>query len=101
METVSIALTKDQKEFVDAQMAAGRHRSVSAYLNALLRAERRRKAEEHLVALVREAEASGPATKMTKADWDRLKQQVWDRVAKAKGKGRASNRPQDRRRTGS
>jgi antitoxin ParD1/3/4 len=101
METLTISLTKDQKAFVEAQMAEGGFRSVSKYIDTLLRAERRRQAEAYLLTLVQEAEASGPATPMTKEDWDNLKRRVWDRVAKAKESSRGKGRQKTRRRAGS
>jgi antitoxin ParD1/3/4 len=101
METVTISLSKAHKEFVEAQMAEGGFGSVSKYIDALLRAERRRQAEAKLVALVQEAEASGPATPMTKEDWDNLKRRVWERVAKAKESSRGKGRQKTRRRAGS
>lgn len=101
MEKVTISLSKAQREFVEAQVAEGSYRSVSAYLEALVRAERKRKAEEKLLALVREAEESGPATPMTREDWDDLKRRVWERDAQSKEGARGKSRQTKRRRTGS
>lgn len=103
MEPVMIKLSKAHREFIDAQMAAGRFRSVQSYFDALLKAERKRKAEELLVRLVREAEESGPATPMTRDDWDNLKRRVWERHAQAQAEGAksAASRQKDRRRNGS
>lgn len=98
METVTISLSKAHKEFVEAQMAEAGFRSVSKYIDTLLRAERRRKAEEKLLALVQEAEASGPATPMTREDWDNLKRRVWERHEQAKRSGRGKSRQKNSRR---
>jgi antitoxin ParD1/3/4 len=87
METLTIQLTKAQKAFAEAQAAEGGYRSVSKYLEDLLRAERRRKAEEELEKLILEAEASGPPTPMTREDWDNLKRRVWERHEQAQVKG--------------
>lgn len=86
MEKMTVTLTKDQRAFVEEQIAEGGHRSASAYLKALLAAERRRKAEEKLVAMVREAEESGPATPMTREDWENLRRKAMTRLAEEKAK---------------
>lgn len=91
METLTIKLTKDQKAFVEEQMAEGGYRSVSKYLKDLLDAEQRRLAEDELVRLVEEAEASGPPTPMTREDWDRLREKAMQRLAEEKAE-RAKNR---------
>jgi hypothetical protein len=92
METVTISLSKAHKEFVEAQMAEAGLRSLSKYIDTLLRAERRRKAEEKLLALVQEAEASGPATPMTKEDWAEIRREVAERLAQRKKKPRQATR---------
>jgi putative addiction module CopG family antidote len=84
METLTISLSKAQREFIAEQMAAGGYRSVSAYFNALLKAERRRQAEEWLTRLVEEADASGPPTPMTRADWDNIREKALQRLAAEK-----------------
>jgi antitoxin ParD1/3/4 len=86
METLTIQLTKAQKEFAETQAAESGYRSVSKYLEDLLRAERRRKAEEELEKLILEADASGPATPMTREDWDRLREKAMRQIAEEKEK---------------
>jgi Arc/MetJ-type ribon-helix-helix transcriptional regulator len=98
MESVTINLSKSQRAFIEAQMAEGRIRSVSKYFDTLLRAERRRKAEERLVQLVKEADESGPPTPMTREDWDELKRRVWQREAQAKETPRGQGRQKGSRR---
>ena len=65
MATLNISLPKPLKDFVDDQVSAGSHSNASAFIAALVRAERKRRAEEKLLALVREAEESGPSTPWT------------------------------------
>jgi antitoxin ParD1/3/4 len=97
METLTIQLTKAQKAFAEAQAAEGGYRSVSKYLEDLLRAERRRKAEEELEKLIQEAEASGPPTPMTPEDWERIREKGMNQLAKEK-ENRAKNRKNSRSR---
>ena len=94
METLKIRLSKQQHDFVEAQMVEGGYKSVDAYLSALLRAEGRRKAEERLLQLVKKAE-SGPATLMTKQDWAEIRREGMRRLKKdsnSHGKGRQKSR---------
>src|SRR5207253_1493186 len=97
METLTIQLTKAQKAFAEAQAAEGGFRTVSKYLEDLLRAERRRKAEEELLKLVQEAEASGPPTPMTRDDWERIREKAMSQLAREK-EDRAKNRKNARSR---
>jgi Arc/MetJ-type ribon-helix-helix transcriptional regulator len=84
MPTLTITLPKSLQAFVDEQVASGSHADAGAFITSVLKAERKRRIEAWLVGLVQEAEASGPASPMTKADWDRLKERVWEREAQRK-----------------
>ena len=91
METLTIALSKAHREFIQEQMAAGGFRSLNAYLGALLKAEERRKAEEEPLRLVQEADASGPPTPMTREDWEQIRQKALQHQAEEKAQ-HAQNR---------
>jgi antitoxin ParD1/3/4 len=82
METLKISLPSALKSFVDEQLANGSHKSPSAYFAALVRAERKRRAEEKLLELINQAEQSGPATPMTAQDWKNVRSQALARLAK-------------------
>jgi antitoxin ParD1/3/4 len=98
MSTLTISLPKPLKEFVDNQVAAGTHGNASAFIAALLRAERRRKAEEELVALVKQGDDSGPSTPWTSEDLERVRGEVMKRLAAEKEK-HAKGRKKTRSRT--
>jgi putative addiction module CopG family antidote len=70
-------------DLVNAQVAEGRYASPDAYVQALLeRDERRRKGERNLAAKIQEALDSGPATPMTRADWESIEREAlarWER----------------------
>lgn len=87
METLTISLSKAHREFIEAQMAEEGFRSVNKYFDALLRAERKRRAEKRLVQLVKEAEESGPATPMSPKEWDDIREEVAAGIARRR-KGR-------------
>ena len=72
METLTISLPAALKTFVEEQLTTGNYKTPSTYITALLRAERKRLAEEKLLALLKEADASGPATPMTAQDWQNI-----------------------------
>jgi len=98
METLSIKLSKARREFVEAEAAERGFKSVNAYLDALLRAEQRRKAEEKLLQLVKEADDSGPATPLTKQDWEEIRREGMRRLRKEQsphGKSRQKSRSSD------
>lgn len=92
MPTLTIKLTNDLQQFVDEQVAAGDHVNAEAFIASVLEAERKRRVEASLVKLVEEAEASGPATPLTKADVGRLKRRVWERALKRKNLTKAERR---------
>lgn len=76
MATLTISLPKDLKSFLDAQIAGGKYADPSEFLASLLRAAQRKRAEEKLVQLVKEAEESGPATPMTREDWANIRREA-------------------------
>ena len=54
MQSMNISLPDSLKAFVDGQVAEGRYSSVSEYVCELIRADEKRKAENHLEALLLE-----------------------------------------------
>jgi antitoxin ParD1/3/4 len=83
MATLEISIRDDLMDLVNAQVAEGRYASPDAYVQALLeRDERRRKGERNLAAKIQEALDSGPATPMTRADWESIEREAlarWER----------------------
>ena len=67
------------KAFIEAQMATEGYASASEYLRTLIREAQKRQAKQALEAKFREALESGPATPMTREDWDELHRRVWER----------------------
>ena len=85
MTTLNISLTKSQREFVEAQVAEGRYGSASEFIQTLIEESQKQKAREKVETLLQEGLNSGPATPMTREDWEELKQRVWERAAKRNG----------------
>ncbi len=68
MQSMNISLPDPLKQFVDGQIAQGRYSSVSEYVRELIRADEKRKAEEHLEARLLEG-LNSPESELTPADW--------------------------------
>jgi antitoxin ParD1/3/4 len=79
MTTMNISLPDEMKAFVETEMAHEGYASASEYLRALIRDAQKRRAKRELEAKFREALESGPATPMTREDWDELERNVWER----------------------
>ena len=79
MTTMNISVPDEMKAFVEAQMAQEGFASASEYLRSLIRDAQRRQAKRELEAKFREALESGPATPLTRDDWNALERNVWER----------------------
>jgi len=82
MQTMNISLPEPLKDFVDRQIAAGRYSSASEYVRELIRNDEKQKAEEHLVALLREGLQS-KETALTGDDWKAIRAEAVARVKQA------------------
>jgi antitoxin ParD1/3/4 len=74
MSALTVSLSDDAREFVEAEATAGGFESPDSYIQGLIRAEQKRKAREKLEALIIEGLESGEPTPMTAEDWDSLRQ---------------------------
>jgi antitoxin ParD1/3/4 len=79
MTTFNISLPDEMKAFIEAEMAAKGYASASEYLRALICEAQKRRAKQALEKKFHEALESGPATPMTREDWDELERRVWER----------------------
>ena len=68
MTDLHISFPDPMREYIDDQVASGRYNTVSEYLQALVREDQKRKAQERLEALLLEGLESGSATVMTDDD---------------------------------
>ena len=82
MTTMNISLPDEMKAFVETEMAQEGYASASEYLRALIRDAQKRRAKRELEAKFREALESGPATPMTREDWDSIETEVMERLAR-------------------
>jgi antitoxin ParD1/3/4 len=79
MTTMNISLPDEMRAFIEAEMGQEGYASASEYVRALIREAQKRRAKQELEVKLREALLSGPATPMTREDWDDLERQVWER----------------------
>lgn len=80
MVNVNIALPQSMKAFVDAEVRAGGYGTTDEYIRDLVREAEERKADERLETLLLEAIESGPATPMTKQDWEDMRNELTRRA---------------------
>jgi len=71
--------------YIEEQVANGGYSTVSEYFRELVRQDQKRKAQEHLEALLLEGLNSGMATPMTEQDWEDIRRVVRERVAQRTG----------------
>jgi antitoxin ParD1/3/4 len=79
MTTMNISVPDEMKVFVGTRMAEEGYASASEYLRALIRDAQKRQAKRELELKFREALESGPASPMTRSDWDELEKNVSER----------------------
>jgi antitoxin ParD1/3/4 len=78
---MNISLPDEMKAFVEARIAAEGYASASEYLRALIREAQKRHAKQELEAKLLEG-LEGPATEMTREDWDSIEQEALERFAR-------------------
>ena len=84
MTTMNISLPEEMKAFIEAQMAREGHASAGEYLRTLVREAQKRRAKQDLEEKFREALESGPATPMTRVDWESIEHEALERLAREK-----------------
>lgn len=72
---MNISIPESLKHFVDSQIATGRYSSASEYVCELIRADQKRKAEEHLESLLLEG-LRGEEKELTHEDWSTIREQA-------------------------
>ena len=83
MQSMNISLPDPLKQFVDGQIAQGRYSSVSEYMRELIRADEKRKVEEHLEAKLLEG-LNSPESELTPADWSAIRKEALAKLEERK-----------------
>jgi antitoxin ParD1/3/4 len=81
MNTMNIAIPKQLKSFVQREVLRRGYSSVSEYVRDLIRGDQERQAIALLEAEFLKGLESGPATPMTKQDWQDIRTEVRRRSA--------------------
>jgi len=76
---MNISLPEEMKAFIEARVSEEGYASASEYLRALIRDAQKRRAKQELEAKFRAALESGPATPMTREDWDAIEREALER----------------------
>jgi antitoxin ParD1/3/4 len=82
MATMNVSLPDEMKVFVETQAAKEGFGTVSEYLRSVIRDLQKRQAKQELEAKLREALLSGPAEPMTREDWDEIRREGLERLAR-------------------
>jgi antitoxin ParD1/3/4 len=82
---MKISLPESLAAFVERQVASGKYADAEQYLGALIEADQKQKALEHVEALIQEGLDSGPATEMTTQDWEQIRHEGVARVRSNRG----------------
>lgn len=83
MQSMNISLPDPLKQFVDGEIAQGRYSSVSEYMRELIRADEKRKAEEHLEAKLLEG-LNSPESELTPAEWSAIRKEALAKLEERK-----------------
>jgi antitoxin ParD1/3/4 len=92
-ETLNIPLDEETRAFVEEQAVKRGCESVAAYVAALVEADYKRWARENLEKLLLEGIESGPASPMTRQDWDDLRRRVEQQVEREHTAGNKAKTP--------
>ena len=79
---MNISVPESMKAFIEAEVSSNGYGTASEYVRELVRDAKKQKEEERLEKLLLEALDSGPASPMTKKDWDAIKQRGLERLQK-------------------
>lgn len=86
MASVTISLPDEDRAFIEQEAARRGFGSVQEYMSALIRDDRKRQdARRRVDGLLVEGLDSGPATPMTREDWDDIRREVHRRDTDRRG----------------
>ena len=67
---MNVSLTETLKKYAKDRVAEGIYSNSSDYIRALIRTDMKHHSKKHLESMLLEGINSGPATEMTRVDWD-------------------------------
>jgi len=84
MTSLNVSLPESMREWIDEQVKTGGYGTASEFVREVIREAQKNRARQELEAKLLEGINSGPATEMTKADWDGLKERARSRKRTAR-----------------
>jgi antitoxin ParD1/3/4 len=84
MTSLNVSLPESMREWIDEQVKTGGYGTASEFVREVIREAQKNKARQELEAKLLAGINSGPATEMTKADWDGLKERARSRKRTAR-----------------
>lgn len=88
MTSLNVSLPEPMKKFIETEVKRGGYSTPSEYVRALVRAEQKRLAEDHLERLLMEGLESGESAPMTRKDWEDIRREGLPALAARKKKAR-------------
>ena len=82
MPTLNVSLSEPLQKYIEEQVASGSFRSASDYVAALIRRDQERRGLSDLEAELLKGIQSGPATEMTSRDWEDIRRELHERIAR-------------------
>ena len=76
---MTISIPDSVKELVDQEVASDAFPSAGDYIQALVEADQKRKAQDHFEALINEG-LDSPLSEMTQQDWEDLRSEGLSRI---------------------
>ena len=80
MVDISFSVPEEIHEWIEDQVREWDYANAGDYVRALVLRERRHQAEKRVAALIHEGLESGPATPMTKEDWQEIREEGMRRL---------------------
>ena len=80
--SMNVSLPEALEDYVQERVAEGTFSNPSDYVRALIREDRKRRAEERLDELLMEGINSGPAEPMTAEDWADIRANLEEHIAR-------------------
>lgn len=83
---INVSLPESMREWIEDVVAKNGYGTVSEYIRELVRQDQKQRAKATLEAKLLDSLESGPATEMTRAEWERIRREVRARLARRSGK---------------
>ncbi|MBZ0252031.1 MAG: hypothetical protein K8I02_01710 [Candidatus Methylomirabilis sp.] len=86
MANVTVSMPEELKDWIDAQARRGGYADPAEYIRALIRDDRKAKAEDLVEQMILQGFDSGPGKEMKKKEWAALRARVSRRVGGKAGR---------------